>query len=77
MGTVTPEELLKRWTLEKLPVEMAIGHILQNLLKVQAATEANGVMLRQLRTDVDGLIAHTGMMPRSQGKNKPRTRGRR
>jgi len=75
MGTVTPEELLQLWKLEKMPVEMAIGHIVQNLVKIHTAIEMLDTSLYQLRADVDGLIAHTGMLPRSQGKNKPRKRG--
>ena len=72
MGTITPDELLKLWKLEKMTVEMAIGHILQNLIKVHAATETLDTSLYGLRGDVDALMAHTGAKPRSQGKRKAR-----
>ena len=72
MGTITPDELLKLWKLEKVTVEMAIGHILQNLIKVHAATETLDTSLYGLRGDVDALMAHAGIEPRSQGKRKAR-----
>ncbi len=72
MSTVTPEELLKLWKLEKVTVEMAIGHTLQNLVKVHAAIETLDTSLYGLRSDVDALMAHTGIESRSQGKRKTR-----
>jgi len=56
----------------KVTVEMALGHILQNLIKVHAATETLDTSLYGLRGDVDALMAHTGAKPRSQGKRKAR-----
>jgi hypothetical protein len=35
MSTHAPHSLLKLWKLEQLPTEMAIGHILQNLVTMQ------------------------------------------
>lgn len=57
MSTVTPTELLKLWTLENMQPEMAVGHILQNLVKLQT-------MVIDLRIDVDRLIALTKLPPR-------------
>ncbi len=70
MGTITPDELLKLWKLEKVTVEMAIGHTLQNLVKLHTAIETLDTTLYGLRGDVDGLIAHTGIKPRSTGRQK-------
>lgn len=75
MGTLTPQNLLKEWTLEKLTTEMATGHTLQNLVKIQEAIDTIQVTLRNLRADVDSLIAHTGMPPNPKGKKKPLRRG--
>jgi len=61
MGTITPSELLKLWKLEKLSVEMAVGHILQNLVNMHTTIETADASLYKLRADVDGLMAHTGM----------------
>jgi len=71
MGTIRPQELLKQWELEKIPVQMATGHILQNLVKIQQAIDAINLTLYNLRADVDSLIAHTGIKPNPKGKKKP------
>lgn len=73
MGTMHPQKLLNKWQLEEMTVEMEIGHILQNLVKTQAAIDAINIVLRKLRTDVDSLITHTGMKPK--GKKKPSRKG--
>lgn len=70
MGTMHPQELLRQWPLEKMPVEMTTGHILQNLVLIQTAIDAINITLYNLRADVDSLIAHTGMQPNSKGKKK-------
>ena len=35
MGTKTPNELLADWKLEKITTEQAIGHILQNIVRLE------------------------------------------
>jgi hypothetical protein len=75
MGTIPPQEILKQWMLEKITVEMATGHSLQNLVKIQQAIDAIQITLRNLRADVDSLIAHTGMKPNPKGKKKPPKKG--
>jgi len=45
-----PKELLTLWTRDDMPVEMAVGHILQNLAKLQTSVEANHLKIRQLQT---------------------------
>ena len=68
MGTTTPDELLKLWKLENITVEMAIGHILQNLVKMQRTHDTRNTKIYNLRADVDSLIIHTGMKPDAKGK---------
>ena len=75
MGTLPPQELLKEWTLEKITVEMATGHSLQNLVQIQQTVDAIQTTLRKLRTDVDSLIAHTGMPLNPKGRKKPTKKG--
>jgi hypothetical protein len=75
MGTLHPQELLKQWELEKIPHEMATGHTLQNLAKIQQTIETINLTLYGLRADVDSLIAHTGMKPNAKGKKKPPKKG--
>ncbi|MCP4370729.1 MAG: hypothetical protein GY797_21840 [Deltaproteobacteria bacterium] len=70
-----PQDLLKKWEREEITVEMAIGHILQNLAKIQTAIDAINITLYNLRAMVDSLIAHTGMKPNPKGKKKPPKKG--
>ena len=75
MGTMPPQELLKKWEQEEITVEMAIGHILQHLVKILAVLENVKITLSKLRADVDSLMAHTGMKPNAKGKKKPPEQG--
>jgi hypothetical protein len=75
MGTMSPQELLKQWRGEKMTAEMAMGHVLQNLVKIQRAMDAINITLYNLRADVDSLIAHTKMKPNPRGKKKPPKKG--
>ncbi len=45
MGTMLPQELWEKWQLEDLTLEMAIGHILQNLVKILTTLEAINITL--------------------------------
>jgi hypothetical protein len=56
MGTMSPKELLNLWAKDDMPVEMAMGHVLQNLAKLQTTVEADHLKLRQLQTALEGLI---------------------
>lgn len=49
MSTYSPQELLKLWKQQELPVEMTTGHILQNLVFMQDALDAFKRELIQLR----------------------------
>jgi hypothetical protein len=63
------------WAKEQLTLEMATGHSLQNLVKIQQAVDVINLALYNLRADVDSLIAHTGMKPNLTGKKKPPKKG--
>jgi hypothetical protein len=65
MGTVTPEELLRLYTLEQITLEQAMGYALQNLVRMQAMLES----LSETQFDVERLKAFTGMEER-KGKKK-------
>lgn len=75
MGTMPPQDLLKKWEREEITVDMAIGHILQHLAKIQTVIDAINITLYNLRATVDSLIAHTGMRPNPKGKKKPPKKG--
>jgi hypothetical protein len=51
-------------------VEMAMGHVLQNLVRMHTLDKTNGSTLYKLRRDVDELLAHSGIKPRSKDKRK-------
>ena len=50
MATYSPQDLLKLWKQQELPMEMTTGHILQNLVAMQDAMDAFKRELLQLRT---------------------------
>lgn len=54
--------------------EMVIGQLIQNQIRQQAAIEAITITLSTLRTDIDKMIAYTGMNPNSRDKNKTSNR---
>jgi len=53
MATHTPSELLKAWQREEITAEMAIGHLIQNILKLEEALVAVNLALYQVRAEVD------------------------
>lgn len=52
MGNHDPGELWSLWQREKIDVEMATGHVLQNLLRQQEAQTATNLTVYQLRDRV-------------------------
>jgi hypothetical protein len=56
MGTMPPKELLILWTRDDIPVEMAVGHLVQNLVKLQTAVEVNRLEIYQLQTTLENLV---------------------
>jgi len=51
MATYSPLDLFRLWTLQKLPLEMATGHILQNLVTMQDALDTLKRELAELRAN--------------------------
>lgn len=49
MAAFTPDELLRLWAQENLPIEMAIGQVLQNLVYQQSTILALQSTLADLR----------------------------
>ncbi|NNJ10284.1 hypothetical protein EKD04_008085 [Chloroflexales bacterium ZM16-3] len=77
MSTVPPKELVRLWSQEQITVEMAVGHIMQNLAKLQDAIDAQRQMLhgalevqRQMLAEIQGDIDST----RGQIKERRKTR---
>ncbi len=55
MATISPEELLRLWSAEKLTSEMAIGHILQNLVLQQSSIGNLQASVANLRAEIQKL----------------------
>jgi hypothetical protein len=54
-----------------MPVEMVVGHILQNLAKLQATIEANHLKICQLQTALESLINTDKVTQKTIRSNKP------
>lgn len=67
MGTVTPTKLLNLWAQENISVEMAIGHILQNLVLQQKNLDTANSALHQIRADMNNL--QENLAPVNQRQN--------
>ena len=65
MDTMSLDRLLELWTRGALSLESAVGYTLQVLVQLQQAQHSHQRTLHNLRADVDSLIAHTSMPPRS------------
>ena len=55
MSTLTPAELLNLWKQEQMTIEMALGHILQNLAKQQTVLATLLTTQNKLGTEVNSL----------------------
>jgi ABC-type transporter Mla subunit MlaD len=80
MGTMPPEELARLWRQEHISVEMAIGHITQNLVQLQGALDANRQVLqasleqhRQLLTTLNEILPELQGTRRSSTTKKRRS----
>jgi hypothetical protein len=71
MATMPPDELLRLWSRESLTSEMAIGHLIQNLVHQQAALAAMQSTLSVLRKDVERAATHEPAPIESAAKRRP------
>jgi hypothetical protein len=67
MGTISPQELTQMWQRETISPEMAIGHILQNLVNLQKALDATNTTYFTLRADLEE-VRNFIQMPKRQRK---------
>jgi len=80
MGTMSPEELARLWCQEQLSVDMAIGHITQNLVQLQHALDTQRQLLhatleqhRHLLTMLHAALPELQAAPRSPASKKRRS----
>ena len=55
MGTITATELLQRWSRDDMPVEMAVGHLLQHLVILHETDQKAATSRTQLAKRIDSL----------------------
>jgi hypothetical protein len=75
MATMPPDELLRLWSRESLTSEMAIGHLIQNLVHQQAALAAMQSTLSGLRKEVEHIAAPAPAMIENTAKRRPAKKG--
>jgi hypothetical protein len=80
MGTVSPDELVRLWRQEELPVEMAVGHLLQNLVHLERALDAQRQLLqasleqqRQFLTSMQAALTSLESPPPAVSRKKRRS----
>ena len=74
MATIPPDELLRLWSRETVTSEMAIGHLIQNLVQQQATIAGIQSTLSTLRSDVERTISRPPVELEHTTKDKPRPR---
>jgi hypothetical protein len=80
MGTMAPDELARLWRQEKLSVEMAIGHITQNLVQIQSMIDTQRQLphssleqQRQLLLTLQEALPNVASSPAPPSKKKRKT----
>lgn len=54
MGTKTPEQLLADWKLDKISTDQAIGHVLQNMIRLEREFhDLNNAMFQFIKRSTD------------------------
>ena len=75
MATVSPEELLRLWTHEKISPDMAIGHIIQNLVLLHSTNVLFQATVTSLRERVQATTeAGAERTPLPTARKKGRSR---
>jgi len=74
MATIPPDELLRLWSRETVTSEMAIGHLIQNLVQQQATIAGIQSTLSTLRSDVERTISQPSVVLEQNTKDKRRPR---
>ena len=74
MATIPPDELLRLWSRETVTSEMAIGHLIQNLVQQQATIAGIQNTLSTLRSDVERTISQPPVELEYTARDKQRPR---
>jgi hypothetical protein len=68
MSAVTPEQLLRLWASDQIAPEQAIGQLVQQLARVQAALESQRRTLAQVQSELAALRAAPPAPPNRAAK---------
>ena len=68
MSTYEPEQLLQLWKLDQIDSQIAIGHLLQNLILQQATIKKMNATQQRFQLDLDNLRAQ--IKPNPPGKKE-------
>jgi len=74
MATIPPDELLRLWSRETVTSEMAIGHLIQNLVQQQVTIAGIQRTLSSLRSDVERTTSQPPVALEHTTKDKQRPR---
>lgn len=74
MATLPPAELLRLWSRDELPVEMATGHLLQHLVSFQTTLETLKTAVSMLQGQIDALAALDTTRSLPAGTKKSRSK---
>jgi len=73
MATIPPYELLRLWSRETVTSEMAIGHLIQNLVQQQATIAVIQSTLATLRSDIEHRVSRPPASIEKAAKAKRRS----
>jgi hypothetical protein len=72
MGMMPPHELATGWINETISVEMAIGQLIQHIVRLHTGHETQARMLAQLRSEIERLAASAPLPASSPPARKKR-----
>ncbi len=67
MSTYEPDQLLQLWKQDKIDTEMAIGHLLQNLVTQQQTLKKMNSLLLRFQLDLENLLNQVQSLSGSSG----------
>ncbi|MFN8496125.1 MAG: hypothetical protein U0350_51510 [Caldilineaceae bacterium] len=73
MSTYEPEQLLQLWKSEQIDSNMAIGHLMQNLVLQQEAMKKMNAVLIRCQQDIDNLLSQAKLQAASASPKKSGT----
>ena len=70
MSTYEPDQLLQLWKQDQIDTEMAIGHLLQNLVTQHQAMKKMNTALIRLQLDLENLLNQVKLLAAAANASK-------